>query len=149
MKTEQKIKKVRNLLREHGDNVPESDIQKNVNKKNLKNWAVLCNCKGDIIAACYKTKTDWYLWTIKNLVTNPEYRGKGYGTEVAKQSINTARKEGAKVIAADITYDNKSSQKIFKKLGFKPVNRFCWAKGKKPADILHYVLMPPTGTKCK
>lgn len=75
---------------------------------------------------------------------------KGYGTQIIKELIDKATQEGAKVIAADITYDNKASLRMAEKAGFKPVSRFCWAKGEKPADIVHLVLYPPEdGNKCE
>jgi len=46
------------------------------------------------------------------------------------------------VLAADITYDNTPSKRIFEKNGFEEVTRFCWGQGAKPADIMHYVRMP-------
>lgn len=147
MDSKKKVASLRKLLRDYGDKPP-SEIPKEVRKETLKNFETICDCKGNVIAAVKQEQTDWYLWTLMDLATHGEHRKKGYGTEVTMRAINKAVKSGAKVIAADITFDNKPSKKIFKKLGFKQVNRFCWAKGKKPADILHFVLIPPTGTKC-
>lgn len=138
---------IRELLRKHGDEVPESVIRK-ITPKTLDQWVTKCDCKGNIIGAMRTDKTDWYLWTIKNAVVDKKHRGKGVGTKLLKESVKKSIKQGAKVLAADITYDNISSKKMIEKVGFKPVSRFCWAKGKKPADIVHYVLYPPVGTKC-
>jgi L-amino acid N-acyltransferase YncA len=89
-------------------------------------------------------QTDWYLWTIKHVATDKKHGKKGLGTRVVRESINQSEKEGAKAIAADITYDNMNSLKLFQKHRFKPVNEFCWKKGKKPAYIVHHVFYPPT-----
>ena len=49
------------------------------------------------------------------------------------------------VLAGDVTFDNHASKRLLEKSGFKVVNRFCWEEGEKPADILHYVRIPPRG----
>jgi GNAT superfamily N-acetyltransferase len=117
------------LLEKYGD-VPIEEARKATTIKNADRWSTICDCKGNIISAVRTDKTDWYLWTIKNLVTDKEYRGKGFGRKVTRKAIEQSEKEGAKAITADITYDNKPSLMIFKKLGFKPVTEFCWGKGK-------------------
>jgi len=141
-------KQIRELLAKYGDKVPPSEIKK-ITPKTIHRWIIKCDCKGNIIGAMQSKQTDWYLWTIKNAVVDKKHRGKGLGTELLKEATKNSIKQGAKVLAADITYDNISSKKMAEKVGFRPVSRFCWAKGQKPADIVHYVLYPPeANNKC-
>lgn len=135
------------MLKKYGDK-PVSEINKEVREGNLNEWVTRCDCTGNIVGAMRTEKTDWYLWTVKDAVVEKRLQGSGIGTAMLKDCVKKAVKDGAKVLTADITYDNIKSKKMVKKLGFKPVTRFCWAKGKKPADIVHYVLYPPVGTKC-
>lgn len=138
---QEKLKGLRTLLRKYGD-VPDSEIKKAVNTKTLNQWILLCEGK-TIVSAGRVEKTDWYLWTVKNLFTNDAYRGRGLGSSVVRLLIKKAIRGNAKVIAADITYDNIPSKKIFLRLGFKVISSFKWGKSEKPANILHFVLYPP------
>jgi len=146
----EKAKQIRDLLRKDGDEIPEEDIQK-ITPKTLHQWVVECDCdNGEIIGAMKAEQTDWYLWTLKNAVVKKNLQGKGIGGTLMKKMVKKSIKQGAKALAADITYDNVKSKKMAKRMGFKPVSRFCWQKGKKPADIMHYVLYPPdANNKCK
>jgi len=138
---------IRELLRKDGDKVPESDIRK-VTPSTLDEWVVKCDCDGNLVGAMRTKKTDWYLWTIKNGVVKKGLQGHGIGTKLLKEVVEKSIDQGAKVLAADITFDNVKSQRMAKSRGFKKVSKFCWNKGDKPANILHYVLYPPTGNKC-
>jgi len=136
------------FLRSHGDNLPESSIKNAISPTNLEHWHIVCDDKGKIASGTYWEKSDWYLCTIKNLATRPDQRRKGFAAAVADKARIEAKDSGCLVLAADITYDNVASQKVFEKVGFKKINTFCWEKEQKPADILHYVILPPTGDIC-
>ena len=135
---------VRRLLMRYGDGIPPEDARKATASGMAKQWHVLCDCKNNVVSAARREQTDWYLWTIKNVVTKRELRGKGLGSKVTRQAINASIKEGARALAADITFDNKPSIRIFKKAKFRPVSEFCWKKGEKPAYVLHFVSYPPS-----
>lgn len=144
---EEKARNVRKLLRVANDKLPQSEIRKATKPKIMGKWVVVCdrnNPKKAISGVRYE-KTDWYLATIKNLGTDPDYRGLGLGTLVTERVMKRATRGpmGAKVLATDITDINRPSQRVVEKLGFKRVNKFCWKKGENPADILHYVYYPP------
>jgi len=148
MDKQERAHQIRNLLRKHGDKVPETDIKK-ITPETLSNWVTECDCKGNIVGAMQAKKTDWYLWTVKNGVVQKGLQGKGIGSKLIKEIVKQSTKQGAKVITADITFDNVKSKKMAKRIGFNPVSRFCWQKGKRPADIVHYVLYPPDAkNKC-
>jgi len=86
---------------------------------------------------------------VKNGVVQKGLQGKGIGGKLIEKVVDQSIKQGAKVLAADITFDNIKSKKMAKKAGFNPVSRFCWKKGKEPADIVHFVLYPPeANNKC-
>ena len=136
----EKMKAIRKALLKHGD-IPKSVVYQST--KNPNQWVAVFDKQGNVISAGRIDQSDWYSYTLKNLFTVPEARGKGLGTTVVKKLIMLATRRGAKVLIADITYDNTPSKKIMLNLGFKVVTRFKWAKNQKPADILHFVLYPP------
>jgi len=142
-----KVKAIKDLLRNYGDDVPESDIRK-ITPQTLDEWVTKCDCNGNLVGAMRAKQTDWYLWTVKNGVVMRGLQGKGIGTLLLKDIVKKSVGQGAKVLTADITFDNVKSQRMAKRIGFKRVSKFCWAKGQKPANILHYVLYPATGNKC-
>lgn len=142
--------KIASFLRDFGDNIPESDIKEATKKSKLSKWHAICDCKTKrrIMSAGRWDKSDWYLCTIKNVATDKDFRGQGLGKEIVKKAMEQAIDEGCLVLAADVTVDNIPSRKIFEDLKFRKVNTFCWRKGEKPANILHYVKIPPTGDRC-
>lgn len=144
-----KARAIGSLLEEHGD-IPEDEILRAITPDKLDKWETLCDCNDldRVLSGCRREQTDWYLWTIKNLATHKDYRERGLGGNVTRKSVEKSIEEGARVLACDITIRNEPSRKIFEKLGFKRVNSFCWAKGEKPADILHFVYYPPVGEHC-
>jgi predicted GNAT family acetyltransferase len=140
----QKARSIKKIMECHAD-VPKSEISKAVESKKLKNWSLLCDPKDrtKIISAARTEKVLWYQWDLKNLVTDPKYRGQGLGTKALTQSTKRAVDKGALVLTADITVDNKQSLAVAKKAGFKPSFKYCWKKGEKPAYVMHHVLYPP------
>jgi RimJ/RimL family protein N-acetyltransferase len=143
-------KAMKEFLRKYGDELPEEAIEKAVSDDVINNWVTFCapDNPGEIMAGVHYEHNDWYLCTIKNAAVREQDRGKGIGTEMYKQITKKANMDDCLVLAADVTYDNFPSRKPLEKIGFKPVNRFCWAPGKKPAEILHYVLSPAQGDAC-
>ncbi len=94
--------------------------------------------------------SDWYLCTLKNAAVRPDLRGKGIGSKLYKSTASNALKDSrCMVLAADVTYDNIPSVKALRRAGFITVNRFCWDKGQKPANIMHMVKLPPRGARCE
>lgn len=92
---------------------------------------------------------DWYLCTLKNAAVRPDQRGKGLGRELYKRTTaNAARNANCLVLAADVTHDNVPSIRALHRNGFSTVNRFCWQRGQKPANIMHFVRLPPKGGSC-
>jgi ribosomal protein S18 acetylase RimI-like enzyme len=147
---------LRRFLRRHADDLPPAAIRSATSKKKLGNWTVYCDNQG-IAAAARFDPNDWYLCTLKNAAVRPDRRGQGLGRrlyqDVTKRALAERTQEGwprCHVLAADVTHDNIASIKALQRAGFRPVNRFCWSKGEKPADILHYVRVAPTkGTECR
>lgn len=143
MRPTERAEKVADFLRRFGDDLPEESIQKAVNPENLGNVKTICDDEGEIISMALWERADWYLCTIKNVATDPRARRMGLGSKVTKKAIDGAIENGCLVLTADITATNEPSKNMFRKQGFKEINQFCWAEGEEPADILHYVLMPP------
>lgn len=142
---EEKREAIREFVRKYGDGIPEDALNEAVSPKNLDKWFLRCNEMNELVSSArYDDNTDWYACTIKNLATRPDYRKKGLGSEVANEAINKAKDiDKCKVLLADITFDNVPSKRIIEHEGFKQVDRFCWKKGEKPSDIMHYILVAP------
>lgn len=147
----QKRQEVAAFLKENGDSLPAEAIKEATSKKMIDNWSLLCNDRGEIVSGVTYMYNDWYLCTVHYLATKASDRGKGHGSKVTAGVIEKMMNDDrCLVLAADITFDNAPSKRIFEKNGFKPVDRFCWKKGEKPADIVHYVKMPTKGSaSCK
>lgn len=146
----EKAMKIGNGLHQYGD-VPSSVVVEAISPENLSQWETICDCSDPsrVISAGRKEKNDWYLVTIKNLFTDRDFRKRGLASRIVDSLIERAKVEDKPVMfAADITYDNEGSKAVFRKKMFKEVTRFCWAPGEKPADVLHYVLLPSEGDKC-
>ena len=131
-------------------NLPEEVIAESVADELFENWTEYCNCKApkEIVGALHYENNDWYLCTLKGLAVEKDKRGYGIGSMITKDGIEKASQNpSCKVLAADITFDNRDSIKAFEKNGFQTVGEFCWAKGEKPADILHFIQFKPTKDK--
>lgn len=149
---EAKREAVRTFLRKYGDELPAEAIEKAVSDENLPLWTLRCNPAdpSEVVSGVRYEHTDWYACTIKNLATAEAFKKKGLGREVTVEAVEHAKGDDqCHLLLADITFNNKASKAIVEPLGFKPVSRFCWAEGQKPADVLHYVLFPPDGEECK
>lgn len=137
------------FLREHADDLPEADIKKSVAVDRLGKWVAYCDEPAKVAAVMRYDPNDWYLCTLKNAAVRPDLRGQGIGTKLYE---DTARKaladKGCLVLAADVTTTNQPSIRALRRVGFKEVSRFCWAPGQKPADVMHFVKLPPIGEKC-
>lgn len=144
----EKMEKIRAMLYRYGD-IPAEVVRQATRISTAPQWYAVFDNNGNVVSAGRVVKSDWYAYTVKNLFTVPKYRGKGFGSAVAKKLVMTAIRKGAKVIVADVTESNMPSKKIFVNLGFKVVSKFKWAKASKPAVILHFVLYPPTKKKRK
>lgn len=116
------------------------------------NWTMLCEPgrPSDIVSGIHWVQNDWFLCTLKQGAVREGMRGHGIGTRTYRMNAEDAlRTEGCRVLAADVTFDNRASIRALENAGFQKVNRFCWEEGEKPARILQFVRMHPTrGNKC-
>ncbi len=140
------------FLQNHGDDLPTDVIEGMLGADHWDNWVVKCDCDtpDKIAAVAHWEGTDWYLCTIKGLAVRQDLRGMGLGRGVTQETIDSAseaKRNGdlrCLVLAADVTYDNMPSQRVFERVGFQNVGEFCWGKDEKPASILHMVRFKPT-----
>lgn len=136
------------FMRRYGDDLPEAVIKKATAVDTLGLWTALCDERG-VAAAAHHERNDWYLCTLKNAAVRPDLRGRGIGRDLYRRITDRALADPAcLVLAADITYDNVPSIRALRRAGFATVNRFCWQRGQKPANILHFVRLPPRGKSC-
>jgi GNAT superfamily N-acetyltransferase len=151
--TKEKLKDaLRELLGKYGDDLPAEAIEQAVSDENLGNWVTYCDSRkpDELVAGFHYEHNDWYLCTLKNAAVKTEARGKGIGRQLYLDTASKAKADPrCLVLAADVTYDNEPSIRALKRAGFEEVNMFCWGKGQKPANIMHMILHPPTGTKCE
>lgn len=139
--------KLAQFLRKYADDLPASAIRKAV--QHPKDWTVRCDAKG-IGAVMRSEQNDWYLCTLKNAAVRPDLRGQGHGSRLYRDTANSARhNRSCLVLAADVTSTNSPSIRALKRVGFKKVETFCWKKGERPADVLHFVKLSPKGGKCR
>lgn len=137
------------FIKKYGDNIPEKEIKESV--KDLKHWQTICDCnkKDKLLSIGRFEKTDWYLCTLKNLATHKDYRGMGLASQITKKVVEDAINSDCLMMGMDITVSNKASMATATKYGFKPVSQFCWAGGKEPANVMHWVRYDPMGNnKC-
>ena len=136
-------------LRKYADDLPEHSVRKATSRTVMPKWITYCDDKGIASAMRYE-RNDWYLCTVKNAAVRPDLRGKGHGNTLYKTTAELAKKNPkCKVLAADVTVTNIPSIKALKRNGFVKIESFCWKKGEQPADVMHFVKLPPLGGKCR
>ena len=114
----------------------------------LKEWRYCCPVEepARVVSAgkMEVSKTDWFSCTVKNLVTDPEYRSQSMATQIAMGLLEEAiQRESCLVCQADITKDNVASRHIFEQhLGFKVVSDFCMPWEGKEAVVVQKDLSP-------
>jgi len=57
---------------------------------------------------------------VMDIIVVPDYQRKGIGTKMMKHIEEIAKKKGATLLRSDTGIENIASQKLHKKLGFKP-----------------------------
>jgi len=133
------------LVEEYGD-VPPGAI--NPEKIDLEKWRFCCPSEDPkhvaSVGRLEASETDWFSCTIKNLVTDPEYRSRGMATQIAREMLERAiDKESCLICQADITKDNVASRSIFEQqLGFKVVSDFCMSWEGKEVVVVQKDLSP-------
>lgn len=60
---------------------------------------------------------------ITTLAVHPDYRGRGIGTSLVSKLIESAKNKNIKRLFLEVRESNKVAQKIYKKLGFKVIDR--------------------------
>lgn len=140
----------RQFLTDYGDDIPEFVIDEMVADPLWEKWVTACDCADptQLLAVGHYKESDWYLCTVRGLAVKEDQRGKGLGREVTGRVIEKGQENpNCLVFGADVTFDNVPSQRSLARYDFEPVGEFCWAKGQKPADILHMVRFKPTKDK--
>lgn len=57
---------------------------------------------------------------VMDIAVTTDYRRRGIGTQMLEHIEETARKRGATLLRSDTGIENKASQKLHEKFGFKP-----------------------------
>jgi putative acetyltransferase len=61
---------------------------------------------------------------LKRMWFLPEYRGKGYGTKITERLFDFARNAGYKRVKLDTVPALESANKMYRRLGFQPIERY-------------------------
>lgn len=105
--------------------------------------------KTEAIARFMRAYGDALPESVIKKASRTDLRGRGLGRKLYQDAAaNAGRDRACPVLAADVTYDNIPSLRAIRGAGFSRVNRFCWQRGEKPADILHFVRLVPRNGKC-
>ena len=60
---------------------------------------------------------------IDNVEVNEKFRGKGYGTELIKEAIETAKDENVDSVELQVNSDNEVAKRLYQKSGFEKTNK--------------------------
>lgn len=66
------------------------------------------------------------VWNLISVETLPEYRGRGYATEIMS-SLTTKALEETGLVTLSVVHDNYSAIRIYERLGYKAVQKCMWA----------------------
>ena len=58
---------------------------------------------------------------IINIAVHPDYRQRGYGTQIMHELFKVAKKEGATRMTLEVRRSNAAAQKLYANMGFVPV----------------------------
>ena len=60
---------------------------------------------------------------IATIATHPDFRRQGFGEKLLVQALKAAKEEGALTALLEVRESNDAAQEMYRKLGFKEVNR--------------------------
>lgn len=69
-----------------------------------------------------------YLW-LTELFVNPNFQGKGLGSELVKNVIDFARAQNLEGVVTQTEFENIPAQRLYEKFGFKQVENPEWKEG--------------------
>jgi ribosomal protein S18 acetylase RimI-like enzyme len=87
----------------------------------------------DVVVACVALRPlDASICEMKRIYVKPEYRAKGLGRALGEQIIQEAKSMGYQLMRLDTANTMIAAQKLYSKLGFKPIEQYYDL----PSDIL-------------
>lgn len=111
-------KEYQGILADEKDNYVESVYNAIKNGKDR----IVCLYEGNkMVASCATTREDRNSAIVVGVVTNPYFRGKGYGTEVLISLLEQLLDEG---IYPYLFYNNPKARSVYKNLGMKEVSEW-------------------------
>ena len=78
-----------------------------------------CSIKTEYVAGCKSN----YVGYLEGVYILPEYRKRGFATELVKHFENWAKSEGSTELASDLEIDNNASLQFHNKMGFEIVEK--------------------------
>jgi ribosomal protein S18 acetylase RimI-like enzyme len=73
---------------------------------------------GRVVANASLMRATAHVWTIANVVTEPEYRRRGIARHLVQAAIEAARARGARQVQLQVRLDNHSAKALYRQLGF-------------------------------
>ena len=61
---------------------------------------------------------------LKRMFLLPEYRGRGYGSEIAERLLGAAREAGYRRVRLDSDPSMEHALRLYRRLGFRPIERY-------------------------
>lgn len=92
-------------------------------------YALITGEKGTVLSCGLGVLEGEYIG-LYDIVTNREYRNRGYGTEVLHSLLNLGREQGAKYAYLQVVSNNLPARKLYSKLGFVEKYKY-WYRIKK------------------
>lgn len=98
-----------------------SNLQKNIENAIERKMTYFLKVNDEIVSMAKKAGTTPNGQTINAVYTPPEYRRKGYGTEVVAKLSKKILDEGKKYCFLFTDLANPTSNKIYQKIGYQPI----------------------------
>ncbi|MGQ4833980.1 MAG: GNAT family N-acetyltransferase [Candidatus Asgardarchaeia archaeon] len=76
-----------------------------------------------IVSACRVPIRTTKVWIISNVLTRPEYRGKGFAKSLVSGVVKKAFDLGVRVVALTVNSKNKIAKKVYRKIGFRTITK--------------------------
>ncbi|MCA1554170.1 MAG: GNAT family N-acetyltransferase, partial [Chloroflexi bacterium] len=65
------------------------------------------------------------IWLLSNVAVHPNYRRRGIGHALLELALNETRRHGGKYLTLQVQSDNASARRLYKRLGFRTLERIC------------------------
>ena len=107
------------------------------------NYLFTLSHSGDVIACAELKRVQWYQFEISHVTTAPGSEGKGLARALLAQAEDRAKEDGCRILQCTIREENKRSQELFLKNGFRQVSAFYYPYSGNNVGVWQKVLSSP------